>query len=273
MLKSARLLIPLALIAALPARAGESGSSDWVRGQISSARLIAAGGLESGVYRAGVEIALDGRAHTYWRNPGEAGAPPVFKFDGSVNLAEARARFPAPTRITEDGSDIFGYLQGVVFPIEVTPRDPARPVELVLDLRYAACERICIPVEAQTRLTLAPSDAPTAVADRVNAANAALPKPIAIGGPALRATLKAGGDKPTWSIAVDPPASAGADLFSEAPESWFFDTKRVAAGGFELILEEKPSDAKGPVDVDLTLVDGARAFVTSIRLDASAAKP
>jgi DsbC/DsbD-like thiol-disulfide interchange protein len=273
MMKSAPFALFVAAAWLCPAVAGEPGATDWSAGTLSSARLIAAGGLQGGTYGTAVEITLKGKAHTYWRNPGDAGAPPVFHFEGSVNLAEARPRFPAPTRIVEDGSDVFGYLDGVVFPIEVTPRDPGKPVELALVLQYAACERICIPAEARASLTLSPSDAPTALAGRVEAANAALPTPLASGGPALRVTPKPGATKPTWTIAFDPPVGASADLFSEAPEGWYFDTKRGDVGGFDLIREEKPADAASSVEIDLTLVDGARAFVTSIRLDAAAATP
>jgi DsbC/DsbD-like thiol-disulfide interchange protein len=268
---------PIALVFAIAwlgaANAGEVGASDWSKGPLSSARLISAGGLSGGVYHAAVEITLKGNAHTYWRNPGDAGAPPVFHFESSSNLADARPKFPAPMRIAEDGLDVFGYLRSVVIPIEIKPRDPGKPVEFSMRLQYAACERICIPAEADATSTLSPVAAATPFTDAVAAANAALPTPLAKGGPALRVAAKPGAPKPTWSIAFEPPVGAGADLFSEAPEGWFFDTKRAADGGFDLILEEKPADANSPVAVELTMVDGDRSFVTSIRLDGGTATP
>jgi DsbC/DsbD-like thiol-disulfide interchange protein len=273
MIKHGAIAIIAVSLRAASSLAGETGASEWAKGQLSSARLISAGGFDGGSYKAALEITLKGNAHTYWRNPGDAGAPPVFVFDGSDNLASATPRFPAPKRIVEDGSDVFGYVGRVMIPIDVAPRDPVKPVSVALVLRYAACEKICVPAEARLSLNLTPSAAPTALAPDIADAIKSLPKPIAIGGPAMTATRKIGPVKPTWNIAFDPTSTGASDLFSEAAEGWFFDTRRAADGTFDLILEEKPAEAATPVTVDLTYVDGPKAFATSIRLDASAATP
>ncbi len=262
------LLLPLLTLTA-PARAADSGASEWRAGGLSAARLIAAGGLAHGIYRAAAEVALKGGAHTYWRNPGDAGTPPVFDFAGSVNVAAAHPLYPAPRRIIEDGAEVFGYQRGVTFPIEVTPRDPARPVELALDLHYAACARICTPARAQVRLALSPTDAPTAFAASIAAAAAQVPTP---GGAPPHAARAEHAAKPTWRLAFDPPAAAGADLFAEAPEGWYFSTKR-GQDGFDLTLEQKPDDAGAAARVSLTLVDGDAARQTQINLDVDAPTP
>ena len=41
-------------------------------------RLVVAGGLEDGAYRAALEIDLPDGWHTYGRIPGDAGIPPIF---------------------------------------------------------------------------------------------------------------------------------------------------------------------------------------------------
>ncbi len=104
-------------------------STDWAKAAKSDARLVAAGGA-----LAGFEIRLAPGAITYWRDPGEAGVPPTFDFSGSDNVAKVEPVFPAPKRIQEaDGSEAFGYDAGVVIPLIVEPRDPAKPVTLALD--------------------------------------------------------------------------------------------------------------------------------------------
>ncbi|HEX9170404.1 MAG TPA: protein-disulfide reductase DsbD domain-containing protein, partial [Roseiarcus sp.] len=107
-----------------PARADDSFSTEWAPSAKSQARLIAAGaGL------AGFEIKLAPGAITYWRDPGDAGLPPTFDFSASENVASVETKFPAPKRIKEaDGGEAFGYDGGVIFPLRVVPRDPAKPV-------------------------------------------------------------------------------------------------------------------------------------------------
>ncbi len=252
-------------VAGAPAHASEAGASDWAEGKLSAARLLSAGGLDHGTYRAGIDIKLDGGAHTYWRNPGDAGVPPTINFDSSINLAAARVQFPAPTRIVEDGQDVFGYLGSVIWTVAVTPRDPAKPVELALELQYAACARICIPADARATLTLEPKAAATAFAEDLKRARAAVPVPA--GGPKILARSAAGGAKPSWIVSVDPTPGANADLFAEAPEGWYFSTKRRSDGAFDLVAEQQAAESAGAVDLTLTYVDGARAFETPLRLD------
>ena len=149
-----RILASLCLLSALAAAAGARAASpdatDWQASSKSRARLIA-----DGAGGAAVQIELAPGAITYWREPGDAGVPPVFDFTGSQNLAAAQPQFPSPSRIVEaDGGEAFGYAQSVVLPIDVKATDPARPVQLALKLDYAVCEKICLPARAQFRLDL-----------------------------------------------------------------------------------------------------------------------
>src|SRR5208282_3588361 len=114
-------------------------SAEWVSSTKSQARLID-GGTIDGVRYAGVQIRLDGPAVTYWRDPGEAGAPPSFDFAHSENLGEAKVLYPQPARIDEDGVQSFGYQHEVLFPIRVASREKGQPVVLDLRLDYAVCE-------------------------------------------------------------------------------------------------------------------------------------
>jgi len=129
--------IAAALASVAPAAADEY-ASDWARASKAAARLVA-----GAAGQAAVEIRLAPGAITYWRNPGDSGAPPRFDFAGSRNLARAEPRFPAPKRIAEpDGSDAFGYDDAVVFPIAVAAVDASQPVELKLKFAYAVCEKL-----------------------------------------------------------------------------------------------------------------------------------
>ena len=101
----------------------EPGASEWVKGNLSQVRLIA-GEFDGKSYRAGIEIRLKGAAHTYWRDPGDGGVPPIFDFSKSVNVKLAKPHFPAPVRSGKPGEEFIGYEKRVVFPVRVTPENP-----------------------------------------------------------------------------------------------------------------------------------------------------
>ena len=103
----------------------------------------------------GSRLLLAPGAITYWRDPGDAGLPPTLDFSASDNVASVELEFPAPKRIKEaDGGEAFGYDGGVVFPLRVKPRDPAKPVTLKLNADFAVCEKVCLPAKAHLELTL-----------------------------------------------------------------------------------------------------------------------
>ncbi|MDB5543428.1 MAG: uncharacterized protein JWO64_577 [Hyphomicrobiales bacterium] len=263
----------LAVFAEIPvARAADPVTqSPWSVGVNSQARLLAAGGPEPGAdvaYRAGVEIQLKPGAHTYWRQPGDAGVPPQVSFEGSRNLKSAELRYPAPVRIDEGGLQVFGYSQNVILPIEAVPVNAAEPVHLEVRFSYAACAKICVPADANAALDLAPRDARGADAGRLLLASISLPERVENGGPiALAARPVAGRDKPAWRIAIERPRGPWRDLFVEAPEGWFFETKRVGEG-FEVIAAEQPKDVAAAPQVTLTLT-GPRDYEVKMDLPGS----
>lgn len=242
----------VALAGIVPAHADEY-ASDWARASLAEARLVADAAGE-----AAVEVRLAPGAITYWRNPGDSGAPPRFDFAGSQNLARAEPRFPAPKRIVEpDGSEAFGYERAVVFPIAVAAVDASRPVALKLKLDYAVCEKLCLPARAELSLTL-PQSGASPYADAIATADAEAPHDAdlaAVGG-ALQPT---GAD--AWRFCAKAEPGPPRDLFIEAPSGWWIAAKSDAdADGrvcFALQLQQKPDGAKLPVDVRATLTGGA----------------
>ena len=266
-LAMASLVSVLALIPAQPERA-LAQASPWTQGEKSRTRLIGAGAPEGGRHLAGVEIRLAPRSLTYWKLPGDAGVPPAFSFEGSRNLASATPLYPPPRRFPEAGGEAFGYMDEVVFPLIVTPVDPARPVNLVLKFDYATCEQLCIPAQASLRLDLAPRGGPSAEAGLLRAWLArtprrddpAAPKPV---------VMRQGPEAWTLRFSGEPPV----DVFAEGPQDWYFDTKR-AGEGFDLLLAQKPADAApGPVEATLTVVYADRAFEMRTTLDVGLTRP
>jgi DsbC/DsbD-like thiol-disulfide interchange protein len=257
---------------AAPATAADAFSSDWSGGLKSSARLIS-GEASGGRLQAGVEIKLAPGAITYWRNPGDAGVPPTFSFEGSENVAAAEPLFPAPKRLSEGDGEAFGYDHSVVLPIDVKPADAAKPVTLALKLNYAVCEKICVPARADLQLRLGGSAAPSPYAAAVSQAAAQVPPAVDWASLSGKASLASDGDK-TWRLCLqDKP---GADLFIDAPAPWWFSAARETSSPagqscYRVKLEQKPSDMDLPVTVSFT-VTGADAFETAVALGAPAAR-
>jgi DsbC/DsbD-like thiol-disulfide interchange protein len=251
------------------ARAQEAASA-WSAAPKSAARLIAAPGGSEGAYSAGIEIKLAPETITYWRSPGESGVPPVFDFSHSSNLRNADVSFPAPKRINEGGSEVFGYDRDVVLPIRVVPQARTKPVDLVLDLDYAACEKICLPVHAKLQLALPATEGGETQA--LAAAEASVPRKLSSDEIAheIAITPVADTDKPTWRLTWRGPPAL--DLFAEVPDLFFAETKR-SGDDFLVIMTDHPKDAPVPdVPVRFTLT-GPQPVEFALRLDASAGKP
>jgi len=163
MLKLRALIIGLAIAMALPGAkpswAGEYASS-WQDNPYARVRLISTGNVvtenKPNTLNAGVQIELDPGWKTYWRVPGDSGIPPQVIWDGSTNVKSIKMRWPAPLRsINEYGMSI-GYVNEIVLPVIIVPEDKNAAVNLKLELNYAVCADVCLPVNAIMKLEINP---------------------------------------------------------------------------------------------------------------------
>lgn len=260
------LTAPIALLIATlaegPAQAAEASfASAPARGSVSAVRLLSAGQMQGGAYRAGVEISLNPHTVTYWRQPGEAGSAPVFDFSRSTNVARVETLFPAPKHIDEAGTVVAGYDETVIFPLKVTPKDPAAPVTLDMKLDYAACGKICLPARADLSLAL-PQSGVSPFNDAIAAAEKRVPAKLGATEARKRLTLKKDGDG--WRLSVAGPEKAQ-DVFAEVPEPLFVESKR-AGKDFSLTLFSTGPSPTG-ADATLTIITDKDAFEAPARLE------
>ena len=264
-----------------PAAAPAGDASPWTAGLHARARLLA-GGEREGARWAAVEIAPDRGFKTYWRHPGESGLTPAFDWAGSTNLRGAEILWPAPRRFEDAGGVSYGYENGVVLPLRVTPEEASRPVRLTLKLDYGVCKEICIPVTARLSLMLpATAGLPSPAIDR---ALRQVPERRAMGAPGDLAVLSAeprGGGKPGIAVTLRAPPGAAPQLFAEGPEGWFLSTPADAPGSspdggtvtVPVLVEERPAAPSGPVSIRLTVTAGGRAIEVNARPDAAVLAP
>lgn len=258
----------LGLAAVLPARAQDA--STWQKeAQAHAAMRLLAGTTvpttDAATLRAGIEIRLDSGWKTYWRYPGDSGAPPTFDFAGSENVKSAQVEFPAPERFPDGaGGNSIGYVSDVILPVRVTRIDAARPAALHVKVGYEVCGTLCVPVHATLDLALSGRGANEAVLEQ---AEQRVPKRAVLGANTgnalaiLSVHREQGVPHERIDVEVAAPAGAPVELFAEGPTpEW------------ALPLPEQAGPATGPTrrftfDVD-GLPPGAQAKGATLTLTA-----
>lgn len=290
-------------LAAIPFVSAQD-ASNWDGQAHSAARLIAGAtgkNHDTAFWRAGIEIRLDPGWLTYWRDPGDSGAPPIFDFSGSENVKSVNVLWPAPERFPDGvGGNSIGYRNHVILPLHVVPMEGAKQTALRLKLEYDVCSNICIPVESNLLLNLNGDGAENAAIER---AEIRVPRPVALGQrartEAMREHAQAGqgaaaenadqhreplailgvhrqpGDaRDRVIVDVEAPAGAPVELFVEGPTpDWSLPLpQQGSADGavrhFEFELEGLPPDARAEGAVlTLTAISGDDAIEVTTHLD------
>ncbi|MEM7651010.1 MAG: protein-disulfide reductase DsbD domain-containing protein [Pseudomonadota bacterium] len=123
-------------------------AGEWVQGDHFQARLAAL--PEGNNSAAMLEIEVDEGWHTYGPEPGDAGLPPRFNWEGSENLSKVEITFPTPIKKREfDMFDVNAYEGLTQLPLEIFPLNRDEDVALELDLQIMVCSDICIPAQAK----------------------------------------------------------------------------------------------------------------------------
>jgi DsbC/DsbD-like thiol-disulfide interchange protein len=239
-------MICLGLLMALAAPGSASAvRSDWARADEAQMRILLAGPQQTGI-AGGIEILIQPGWHTYWRNPGEAGLPPVFDFSQSKNVANVKVMYPAPERLDDGSSVSLVYRNEVVFPLVIEPAEPGEPVTLSVDATFGVCAEVCIPTRASSTATLSPGAAADPLSEaRVTSFAERVPKPAE---PGRLEVVAAQLDNDSLLIDVRMPDSAYADLFADPPAGWYigqpsFVSRAAGISRYRLSLAGKPENA------------------------------
>lgn len=262
-----RLAFLLPLLGSLPARAFEVPPVE--------ARLIVAGGIEDGSYRAALELDLPAGWHTYWQNPGDAGIPPIFDVASSANLKDFAVDYPVPVRHTDGAGTSMIYEGRLLLPIKAVPVRSDAPVTLAVRVLYGLCAEVCVPAEADVTALLTPSAAADqVVSDDIAGFASRVPTKMDDGRLTVdRLDFDAQAARGRAEVSV-PDDRSLVDLFVTAPAKWYAAPPESTGidGGrrrFSIALEG-PSGRKNTDGVNLTfvLVEKDRAFEFTRRLDA-----
>jgi DsbC/DsbD-like thiol-disulfide interchange protein len=271
----ATLAIGLAIVTtsmAMEARAQDA--SPWQRSDHAAVRLLA-GSRSGSVLLGGVAMQIQQGWKTYWRNPGDSGVPPRFDFSKSDNVEAVTVLWPAPTKFDDGaGGHSLGYHNQIVLPLRIVAKNADKPVTLRADINYAVCEKICIPVEANTELSFA--SVASTEDGALSAALDTVPKPASIGDPnplTIRDVKREG--KSTVLVDVAAPDGKEVNLFVEGPTpDWGLpipnqiEKSPPGIRRFTFELDGLPPGVKPDgAALKLTLVGGDRSYEFNINLD------
>src|SRR4051794_6860731 len=146
----------LVLLAPLAARAGESAA---IRSPRATATLVAvAAAVAPGQpVELGLRLRLAPGWHTYWQNPGDAGAPPEVTILAPAAAEGSPIRWPAPARIPTGPLVSFGYEGEVLLPFRMAAPAGLAPgdrLTVEAEATWLVCAELCIPEEGRFRLDL-----------------------------------------------------------------------------------------------------------------------
>jgi thiol:disulfide interchange protein/DsbC/DsbD-like thiol-disulfide interchange protein len=102
-------------------------------------------------FRLGLWLRIAPGWHSYWRNPGDAGAAPELEFTFPAGMTASPPSWPAPVRKAEGPLMTYGYEGEVLLPVTVSGTQPG-PV--LLHATWLVCDNICVPEEGVFSLDL-----------------------------------------------------------------------------------------------------------------------
>lgn len=215
-------------------------------------------------FRIALRLRLAPGWHTYWRNPGDAGAPPEIELTAPAGAVAGPIAWPAPERLPFGPLTNFGYSGEVLLPLMVRPPQGLAVgdrLALAAQASWLVCSDICVPEEATFHLDLpvevvARPDPKLAIAFAAADAAAPLPPPGR-----LRAAATSGRLHLDWDGWGDTARDAaffpdtGGVIENAAPQ-------RFTPGRLSVVLAPDAAPTSIAGLLVLTAADGARTAYT-----------
>ena len=268
----------MAAAACILTASSQAAGSRWQSTDFAQVRLISAVGAvgDAATVTLGLHIRLEPGWHTYWRSAGVGGIPPHFSWAGSQNLRTARIDWPVPRRFSLYGNESYGYQDEVVLPITVLLERAGEPLSVRLDLAYAVCDEMCVPVRAELTLDVPAGPAgSTPFAPLIIAHAERVPQAEALVGFAIQGITDAAGEMPGIEVSAlaEPPFSSP-DVFVDGAPGLAFGAPRVrlsdGARRARITLAVYSAEDAAPLAgraLTITLVDGDRFIERTVVIE------
>ncbi|MBF0547988.1 MAG: hypothetical protein HQM08_26360 [Candidatus Riflebacteria bacterium] len=108
-----------------------------------------------------MQVVMQEKWHTYWKNPGDSGMPPSINVILPDGFKAGEIQWPVPSRFSSGGEVTFGYQNEVLFLREIsipTNLQIRTPVSLKANISILLCEETCVPVQVSLEIILPVTD-------------------------------------------------------------------------------------------------------------------
>jgi DsbC/DsbD-like thiol-disulfide interchange protein len=247
-----------ALVACMIPASAIAGASVWEKVEGGSVRLVTEGLPDAeGRLRGALEIRLNPGWKTYWRDPGEAGIPPMVTVTWPQTDASTEIGFPTPKRFDDGYSVWAGYDEPVTLPLTFDLAGGGMQTRIDASVFLGICEVICIPVQAEFGIDLTDSSEAATHHRIVEDAFAALPQSAHAG---FEAVLREADAERAMIDIKTPDNAADPELFVASTERWAFGTPEPAEGpAFHVPVLSAPEPDGTADTIHYTLVAGGDA--------------
>ena len=96
-------------------------------------------------------IDLDNGWKTYWKNPGDSGAPLEMTWEKNSIINSFEILYPTPKRYFDSGIETIGYSKKVIFPVKIELNE-FKNKTVDLEINYLVCKEICIPISVTKKI-------------------------------------------------------------------------------------------------------------------------
>ena len=96
-------------------------------------------------------IDLDHGWKTYWKNPGDSGAPLEMTWEKNSIINSFEILYPTPKRYFDSGIETIGYSKKVIFPVKIELNE-YKNMTIDLKINYLVCKEICIPISVTKKI-------------------------------------------------------------------------------------------------------------------------
>jgi thiol:disulfide interchange protein DsbD len=263
-------LLSLAVVA--PTRAATPSSKDLVKAQLLADVSSTAPGQP---FHVGALIKIEPGWHVYWKNPGDSGSPTKLLLRIPEDWSVSSVEYPIPTHHEDNAGITYNYEGEVMLIAELTPpkNAPAGPVEIGATVRFLVCQNVCLPGNAEVKLSLpVNSDQPQRANQEIFDHWMKLLPHQPKNQPKIQLTRSASATDPAWLGSIElatPQSVTAADWFPGRTDKLAFTEIRPTVSGQNISIHfkaapRKPKDSPGVVDsvVAYTLPDGTRLGVS-----------
>src|SRR5262245_24697812 len=105
---------------------------------------------------AGVQLRMDARWHTYWRNSGDSGTPTEIDWDLPAGITAGEIRWPIPRKLDDEDLTTYVYDDEVMLIVPLKLSADLKPghSEIKAKVSCRQCDVLCVPGDSKVRATL-----------------------------------------------------------------------------------------------------------------------